>query len=277
MDYEFLLGFAPRIFDVVHRDRSFWERWNFRLERERTRFFTFSYVYDGRGTLERNGQAWQLEAGSMFQIGAGERMRVQTSSEDTLKFYSVHYRYGDLQWDGLKADWNEAEKPLPLPDVWTEREHSFLGETFGALYADWNSKRIGYEWQVKSGFLQLVKSMMEGQSKSLSLEQEPMESIVQKAVEYMLTHYGRTLTREELAEHVSLSPGYFSVIFKQYTGLTPIQYLTRIRLDHAKRLLRGSRLPIREVAEQAGFSDSFYFTRIFGRETGISPRDYRNG
>ncbi|WP_413242570.1 AraC family transcriptional regulator [Paenibacillus sp. 1P07SE] len=47
-------------------------------------------------------------------------------------------------------------------------------------------------------------------------------------------------------------------------------------MDHAKRLLRATRLPVREVAEQAGFNDAFYFSRLFGQATGMSPRDYRN-
>jgi transcriptional regulator GlxA family with amidase domain len=100
---------------------------------------------------------------------------------------------------------------------------------------------------------------------------------VREAILFMNEHYMEPLTRDALAEHVSLSPGYFSVAFKQVTGQSPIQYLSRIRMDRAKSLLKMSKLPVSQVAIEVGITDPFYFSRIFTSYVGMPPRDFRNG
>lgn len=92
----------------------------------------------------------------------------------------------------------------------------------------------------------------------------------------ILKHFQQHISRESVAEHVSLSPGYLSIAFKKYIGLGIVAYMVKMRLDHAKYLLKSSKLPIREVSDACGFTDSFYFTRVFKKETGMNPRDYRN-
>jgi transcriptional regulator GlxA family with amidase domain len=65
-------------------------------------------------------------------------------------------------------------------------------------------------------------------------------------------------------------------IFHQELGISPWDYLNRYRIDRAKGLLQATDLPITEVAAQVGFEDSAYFSRVFHREVGQSPRFFRN-
>lgn len=97
-----------------------------------------------------------------------------------------------------------------------------------------------------------------------------------RAAETMQAAYREPLRIESLAEEAGLHPGYFSQVFKQRWGKTPLAYLTAIRLNRAKELLlgEGRQRPIREIAAECGYPDEFYFSRRFKADAGRSPARY---
>jgi signal transduction histidine kinase/DNA-binding LacI/PurR family transcriptional regulator/AraC-like DNA-binding protein len=101
------------------------------------------------------------------------------------------------------------------------------------------------------------------------------QEVVRRAMVYLHEHYAEPLTRKDIAEHISLSTRHLDRCFCEQLGITPITYLNRFRIRQAKRLLRNSTLNMSEIAASVGFSDSAYFSRVFRRETGMSPTDYR--
>lgn len=101
------------------------------------------------------------------------------------------------------------------------------------------------------------------------------KQVVRQAMAYIHEHYGEPITREELATFVSVSPRYLTRCFHEETGLTPITYLNRYRINQAKVLLERGDNTITEVAFDVGFSNSNYFGRVFRREVGASPSAYQ--
>jgi two-component system response regulator YesN len=85
------------------------------------------------------------------------------------------------------------------------------------------------------------------------------------------------LTLREVAEHVSLSNNHFCTVFSQETGVTFTEYLTSVRLARAKELLRDQQMRTSDVAFAVGYNDPHYFSYLFKKNTGMSPRDYRKG
>jgi two-component system, response regulator YesN len=83
------------------------------------------------------------------------------------------------------------------------------------------------------------------------------------------------LSLSRVAAKANLSPSHFSVVFSQVTGETYRDYLTRIRIEHAKELLRTTNLQCSEVAYQCGYNDPHYFSYIFKKNTGVSPLRFR--
>ncbi|NHN31907.1 helix-turn-helix transcriptional regulator [Paenibacillus sp. S3N08] len=79
-----------------------------------------------------------------------------------------------------------------------------------------------------------------------------------------------------MAAKVHLSPNYLATLFKKEAGTTLNDYVTRTRIYHAKRLLSESNLLIQEIAEKVGYKDVKYFTKLFKKEVGDSPRAYRD-
>jgi AraC family transcriptional regulator, arabinose operon regulatory protein len=114
---------------------------------------------------------------------------------------------------------------------------------------------------------------------------EPLESFgglpeiaadVREALTKMALYPDRPWRVAELAQSCGLSEPHFYRKFKQATGSTPIDWLRRERINHARRRLLESNDPIKQVAEQVGYNDAFFFSRDFKRYTGVAPKNYRN-
>ncbi len=79
------------------------------------------------------------------------------------------------------------------------------------------------------------------------------------------------------AASLGVSHDYMRRCFREETGVTPLEYLTKMRIDHAKTALRQNRgLSIQQIAAECGFSDQYYFSRCFKKREGVSPRVFRN-
>lgn len=99
--------------------------------------------------------------------------------------------------------------------------------------------------------------------------------IVDAAKKYISDHLSDNLTLENVACHVNLSTTYFSKFFKQELGTNFIDYVTDLRMDTAKELLKDSFLKVREIAGKVGFNDIRYFYKVFKKNTGFTPTEYK--
>lgn len=93
--------------------------------------------------------------------------------------------------------------------------------------------------------------------------------------EYLEQNYGKNISLQTAAEHFGYADAYFCKLFRQYFGRSFISYLTGMRIDKAKELMRHENLTIREIGQQVGYPDSNYFAKVFKRVTGKSPSEYR--
>ena len=101
---------------------------------------------------------------------------------------------------------------------------------------------------------------------------------IREAKKYIDEEYTRQdLSLNDVASHVNASPNHFSTIFSQEAGETFIEYLTSVRITKAKQLLQNSIMKCADIAFEVGYSDPHYFSFIFKKNTGISPREYRAG
>lgn len=108
-----------------------------------------------------------------------------------------------------------------------------------------------------------------------SEERTGCSQIVHKCIEYMKVHYAQPLSLAELAEALYVHPSYLSRLFRKETGTNYIDFLTKIRLYQAKKLLLQTDWTIDRIAEQVGFNSSSYFSVSFKKMVGVSPTTFR--
>lgn len=99
--------------------------------------------------------------------------------------------------------------------------------------------------------------------------------IIKNAMRYITEHFNTPLPLEEVASYVHLHPAYFSSLFKNMTGTSFKEYLNKIRIEESKLLLANTDYSILDIAIAVGFEDQSYFSKIFKKYTGITPRQFR--
>lgn len=102
------------------------------------------------------------------------------------------------------------------------------------------------------------------------------QQLIKEVEAYIHNNYEKALSLTSLADYAGKKPHQFSYLFHLYTGIRPIDYLIRCRLEHAIDLLNEDIYTVQEVASMVGYSDSLYFSRLFKKHIGQAPSKFRN-
>ena len=105
-------------------------------------------------------------------------------------------------------------------------------------------------------------------------QEEQSMSVVNKARQYIDENYMKELTLDDISRMVNISSYYFSKVFKEETGENFIDYLTKLRIEAAKKLLKTTSKSMKEISAEVGYPDPNYFSRNFKKYTGKTPTDY---
>lgn len=101
------------------------------------------------------------------------------------------------------------------------------------------------------------------------------KSKIQLAIRYIQNHYAEDIAVNELAEKFSMSPNYFSSMFKKETNKSAVNYITEYRIQKARDYLVHSEESVVDIAKKVGYEDSQYFFRVFKKAVGVTPLQYR--
>jgi YesN/AraC family two-component response regulator len=102
-----------------------------------------------------------------------------------------------------------------------------------------------------------------------------IDNKINKIKQYIDEHYNQEITLEELSALAAITPQYLCRLFKKYFDLRPFQYITRKRIQQAKKLLSDNTLSVNEIAHSVGFNDCSYFCAIFKKNEMMSPTEFR--
>ncbi|MBD2863127.1 AraC family transcriptional regulator [Paenibacillus oceani] len=158
--------------------------------------------------------------------------------------------------------------------LWAE-----LAEAMEKAYDEYTKQELAYEYGILSCIYRVMAPLLrlhQHEPRNGDAEKHAASfRRLQPAIDYMEHHYAGKVQMERVSQTVNLSPYHFSSLFKKVFGLPPIRYLTRIRIEQAKRMLLDSDIPVTDVAEKSGFCNINYFDKVFKEQTGFTPMEYR--
>lgn len=188
--------------------------------------------------------------------------------------YFLKYIYPLTQGDMLLPDVFRLPTDEKNTPSWQRACHNHLLD----LIASGDRPFSGRELAVQGIFLQFLSTLYHHQQliQSHEVEYRLISPRNRAILDYMEANYRSNLGIPEIASKFDINTDYFHRLFKSLTGQTPTIFINQRRIRAAKQLLKKTSMPIGEIAFQSGFHSSSYFSKIFYRFEGTTPRSYRN-
>lgn len=225
-----------------------------------TLFKTYELVFylSGENTTVVDGIEIHDCAGSVRYLPKG-----QSSGRYTVQHLSEYTSCIDVYFD--------TDSPMPRHPIGLLNNEN-LKDKFIKLSDTWHKKDIGYYASSMMIFYDIISSFQKNQHFYLS---GTRKEHMQKAHEYITENYKNPdFSYRELCRAAGLEYAYFSELFKKTFKMSPVKFVTKMRIDYAKELLAANRRSVSEIAEMCGFSNAYYFSNVFKKQTGFSPSQY---
>lgn len=146
------------------------------------------------------------------------------------------------------------------------------------IYEEWETKKEGYPLMIKANVLRILTMLIrtyQDKSKSGEMLKEKKNAMkrLEQAFSYMDSHYSEKITLDEVAAVAYMSSNYFSSYFRKVTNVSFSEYVTRLRISHARELLRDTDKSVTEIALECGFHNISNFYRLYKKYVGKAPRE----
>lgn len=162
-----------------------------------------------------------------------------------------------------------------LPSVFKPQAAEKIANVFTALINAKISREPGAQLLVQAKLFELISILANEESSLSTTRYLKYSKNISDACEYMAGFFDNNITLEDIAAVANLSPVFFHTIFTNAMHKSPREYLLQIRLTMSKNLLRNTEKALSEIAISCGFGSQAYFSYVFKRETGLTPKKYR--
>lgn len=232
------------------------------------------YCTGGQGWIQLPKNRVALRAGEVFVIPKGTPHAYGADAENSWTIYWFHLS-GHQCEEAVMVITGEAQPPTQALRMGLSVERTDLFDRmFDAFLGGYSTANLLYANLTLSFFL---ASFVLPENFRRRNEPTAPSTPTDRAIQFMQAHLAQSLTVDAIAESAHLSVSFFSRKFKQATGYAPIEYFNHLRIQKACQLLHFGDARINEVASQIGIDDPFYFSRLFKKQMGVSPAQYRKG
>lgn len=227
----------------------------------------YYFLYMAEGTLLFGEKGHALQAGDAVIIPPETPYRYSLEQGE-MAYYWVHFT-------GALAEALLKECGLPAGKIVHPGVDAAACEQLRQLHRAFMRRGAGFE-AACAGHLAVIAARLaaaieEGKSRAQTGRR------LYASLEYLHAHYAEPIRLETLSALEYLSPSRYAALFRTSTGLSPQQYLIRLRMQTAFELVRTSDMSIHEIARAVGYEDQLYFSRLFRQRFGLSPRQLRGG
>lgn len=227
------------------------------------------YIAHGKGHFFFNGKETIVTKGNMILFRPGEPQVYYYYSVDKTEVYWVHFTG------------SEVERYLEHYELPNDKNVFFTGISpdyqwlYNQIIQELQLKRANYEELLRI-LLRHILLMINRFAKEDHTQGSDAFNEIERATHYFNENYNKDISIEQYAEEHLMSKNWFINCFKKIMKVTPMQYILRLRISTAKNLLESSTKNISEIADAIGYDNPLYFSRLFTKYVGVSPKEYRN-
>ncbi|MDO5136386.1 MAG: AraC family transcriptional regulator [Eubacteriales bacterium] len=238
------------------------------------RSYVIHVVLEGKGTLELDGMKYYLKPGSAFLLQPGVTAWYEADDKDP-------WTYCWIGFEGLLADESMSNagfsRKNPVRVIGCKSEvDQIITQMLAAHELSWK------DYLKRNSLLFLLfATLAEDYQSTISVEKVKSDYngfasvYVRQAIEYMNNNYGKRIRIGELADFLGVNRCYLSECFKQHVGISPQEYLQKIRMEKAMQLLQRTDFSVNKVANTVGYQDQLAFSKAFRKYSGRSPMKYK--
>ncbi|MBM6551019.1 helix-turn-helix transcriptional regulator [Marinomonas ostreistagni] len=228
----------------------------------------FSYILRGGFTFTVNQQEITLQQGDFVYIGPDIIHAIEQSTPQSALV--------TWQFDATLFDRNHAPVTGYQTITPTHANYDALRQLADTHLAALLQTSAGFAslantYQLLAGIEQASHS----QAKLASTTEGKDDQVIKESIGFINRHYQEQITIAQLADQAHLSYYHFSRLFKKVSGYSPFEYLSMVRVNMAKPLLKDVQLPITEIAQAVGFNEHRHMTAAFKKYCGATPSEYR--
>lgn len=227
------------------------------------------YIASGKGHFYFNGVEEIVPAGNMVIYRPREEQRYYYYGVDQTEVYWVHFTGRDvkniLRKHGITDNMRVIHTGTSLE---YKRLFNVMIQELKLCKEDYQEMLVYYLQELLIMIHRLIISKPKGKSLFLMNEMDD-------AVQFFHANYNKSISIEEYAASRNMSVSWFIRNFKEYTNATPAQYILSLRISNARTLLENTAYNVSEIAEIVGYDNPLYFSRIFKKQCGMSPSEFR--
>lgn len=220
--------------------------------------YELMYYISGETTLTFGGKSFEMMPGSVLYLPKGlDNNEFYVSVKKDFALYNIYFDTND---------------PLPQTAIQIPTMYEEFGSSYEKIYRTWVGKRDGYYYKTMSLAYGIFHQVRQAQ-----MRYTPGSKLSQLAAveEYIASHYCDTsFDFDRLPELSGLSYSYFKKLFIDKFGCPPVKYVNRLKIKRACELLQTKRFSISEIAKLCGYENVYYFSNVFKKQTGVSPKNY---
>ncbi|MBH5318838.1 AraC family transcriptional regulator [Paenibacillus sp. GSMTC-2017] len=232
--------------------------------------YTLLVCSNGNGKLYLKDEVLLFDRFSSYLLPPYTYFQFKSSNQKVVSYYKIHFVITQI---------SEPSPPRPFqaelfPTISELKVHpvSEMLEMTEKIYRNgWKQKGLSFFGQ-NVMFLQMIHFIMSHHIQSD--ERANAIQAVEGSIRYLQENYADKITVSMLESLSGVPNGQYSTIFKELTGMKPLDYVTDLRIKHAQHLLLQSKESLSHIAKQVGFTDEYYFNRKFRQMTGLPPRQY---
>ena len=210
-----------------------------------------------------------VPAGNIVIFRPKELQKYEYYGEDKTEVYWIHFTGSDVKNILRKYGFQDNERIFP---VGTSMEYE---RVFKRIIIELQRCQDNYEEMLTLLLRHLLIIFQRELTREPVLKNEYLDHEMDTAVTYFNENYNRDINIEEYATSKGMSVSWFIRSFKKFTGSTPMQFIVALRVNNAQVLLETTNYSINEISKIVGYDNQLYFSRLFHKLKGFSPREYR--